>query len=82
MKLLEHIKFNTTVTSVKKNDDGDWEVTLKRERKVDKVRKFDAVLVCNGHYEVPFEPILRGSYYFPGKITHSHDYKDNEDFKD
>lgn len=38
---------------------------------------FDAVVVCNGHYSEPRRPPLRGSEAFPGRILHSHSYRDN-----
>ena len=42
---------------------------------------FDAVVVANGRFEVSVEPEVVGADVFPGKIMHSHWYKDPTDFK-
>lgn len=42
---------------------------------------FDAVVVCNGHYSVPRRPHLPGTERFPGRIMHSHSYRENESFR-
>jgi cation diffusion facilitator CzcD-associated flavoprotein CzcO len=41
---------------------------------------FDAVVVCNGHYSDARRAKLPGSLDFPGKIVHSHSYRDNKAF--
>lgn len=41
----------------------------------------DAVLVCNGHYSEPNLPDMRGQDVFPGRVMHSHNYRDNSQFK-
>ena len=38
---------------------------------------FDAVVVCNGHYSVPRRPALPGAARFPGRVLHSHSYREN-----
>jgi cation diffusion facilitator CzcD-associated flavoprotein CzcO len=43
--------------------------------------KFDAVLVCNGHYHTPSIPKYRGSEIYAGKQIHSHDYRSARSFK-
>jgi cation diffusion facilitator CzcD-associated flavoprotein CzcO len=42
---------------------------------------FDAVVVCNGHYSQPRRPELQGAESFPGRIMHSHSYRENEPFR-
>lgn len=37
---------------------------------------YDAVIICNGHYSVPYIPDLKGSDKFKGKQWHSHDYRE------
>lgn len=37
----------------------------------------DAVVVCNGHYSVPRRPALPGADRFPGRVLHSHSYREN-----
>lgn len=41
---------------------------------------FDSVMVCSGHYSVPVTPSLPGIEQFEGKLLHSHDYRQPEDF--
>ena len=43
--------------------------------------KFDAVIVCNGHYSDPRRPDIPGMAEFPGRLLHSHSYRRNEPFK-
>ena len=62
-------------------DDGKWEVKTKSENDVLKVDKFDNVMLCNGHYELPMGPKLEGAESFPGQIIHSHNYRKPEDIQ-
>ena len=43
---------------------------------------FDYVIVANGHFSVPFIPEYPGMKAFPGRIMHSHDFRDAEEFRD
>jgi len=42
---------------------------------------FDAVCICNGHYDAPSTPIIPGVEHFKGKICHSVEYDDPSIFK-
>lgn len=42
---------------------------------------FDAVLVCNGHYNTPAFPNYDGRQLYKGQQIHSHDYRCAEPFK-
>lgn len=42
---------------------------------------FDAVLVCNGHYNTPSIPNYPGQKLFKGQQIHSHDYRCPQPFK-
>lgn len=44
--------------------------------KEEQTNKYDAVMVCNGHYSDPFVPNLKGSEKFQGRQWHSHDYRE------
>ncbi len=44
--------------------------------------KFDYVVVSTGHFSVPFIPEYKGMSSFPGRIMHSHDFRDAEEFRD
>lgn len=58
-----------------------WEITvLNLNRKDEEIFKYDAVIVCNGHYSDPFIPNVRGSERFKGKQWHSHDYREPSSF--
>ena len=42
---------------------------------------FDYVVVSTGHFSVPFIPEYEGMNSFPGRIMHSHDFRDAEEFR-
>ncbi|KAM8890206.1 flavin-containing monooxygenase 5-like isoform 1-T2 [Synchiropus picturatus] len=84
-KLLEHIRFQTSVKRVVQRPDftrtGQWEVvTENRDGQVEK-HVFDAVICCSGHYTYPNLPLkdFPGIETFEGKYLHSWDYKGPED---
>ncbi|CAM9811673.1 unnamed protein product [Lampetra planeri] len=43
-------------------------------------QRYDAVMVCNGHYSEPHVPDIPGVGLFRGEILHSHDYRSAEWF--
>ncbi|KAG0474900.1 hypothetical protein HPP92_014586 [Vanilla planifolia] len=43
---------------------------------------FDAVVICNGHHTQPRLAYIPGIEKWPGKQTHSHNYRNPEPFKD
>ena len=43
--------------------------------------KFDYVVVASGHFSVPYIPEYEGMNSFPGRILHSHDFRDAEEFR-
>jgi hypothetical protein len=69
--LREKIRFNTEVTKVEPLSEGGWEVSLDDGDK----RRYDAVLVANGHHWDPRwpEPPFPGE--LDGRQMHAHDYK-------
>ena len=67
-----HIAFNTEVASVEPDGDG-WElVTARGDR-----RRYDAVIVANGHLWDPFVPDYPGR--FDGRSLHSAEYRNAGD---
>ncbi|XP_030626994.1 dimethylaniline monooxygenase [N-oxide-forming] 5-like [Chanos chanos] len=84
-KLLQHIRFQTTVRSVKQRPDfsrsGQWEVVIELRDGQRETHVFDAVMVCSGHYNYPNLPLkdFPGIDTFEGKYFHSWDYKGPED---
>ena len=45
------------------------------------VDTFDFVVVSTGLFSVPFIPEYKGMNSFPGRIMHSHDFRDAEEFR-
>ena len=73
----------TLITTPKKVEER-WKLTLRKHDSAQKVdvwweEAFDAVVLANGHYSVPFIPEVKGlaEYIarFPGKILHSKTYR-------
>ncbi|XP_078527609.1 uncharacterized protein LOC144799878 [Lissotriton helveticus] len=91
-KVKEHIQFHTMVEQVmpisklEGENDGTraWEVTVRYvgDRGGSVTHRFDAIMVCNGHYFDPFIPELPGVEKFEGLILHSHAYRCPEQFTD
>ena len=79
--LKNKIKFNTTVTNVTYNNDS-FNLTY-RDKKNNTIlnETFDYVVVSTGHFSVPFIPEYPGMKSFPGRIMHSHDFRDAEEFR-
>ncbi|KAM6080029.1 dimethylaniline monooxygenase [N-oxide-forming] 4-like isoform 2-T6 [Theristicus caerulescens] len=85
--LLRHIRFKTTVVSVKKHPDfttsGQWDVITETDG-VQESHVFDAVMVCTGHYQEPHLPLASFpgiDTRFKGQYLHSQEYKDVEAFR-
>lgn len=89
----ELISFNTQVLDVKqKVDDSSWSVTTRALSPQDErsecttQHNFDAVIVANGHYDVPHIPAVAGmeawNQAFPGAISHSMFYRKPENYAD
>uniref|UniRef100_A0A3Q0RCC7 Flavin-containing monooxygenase n=1 Tax=Amphilophus citrinellus TaxID=61819 RepID=A0A3Q0RCC7_AMPCI len=84
-KLLKHIRFQTSVKSVRQTPDysrtGRWEVVTENKDGQEEKHVFDAVICCSGHYTYPNLPLkdFPGIETFEGKYLHSWDYKGPED---
>lgn len=76
-QLRDAIHFRTSVEHCNLEKDGRWAVRLGTGES----RVYDALFVCNGHHWNPRwpEPAFPGE--FTGRILHSHDYKDAEEFR-
>lgn len=79
--LKKYIKFEHHVVRVRPLLNETWEVIVKdlKSNEYETVN-YDAVLVCNGHYNAPFIPDYEGRNVFAGKQIHSHDYRCCEPF--
>lgn len=77
-QLTPRIKFNRRVAGLSKKD--RWQVeTLSPDGTIEN-SKFDAVIVCTGHYSCPRVPELPGTEHFQGDISHSHNYRTPAEF--
>lgn len=78
-----HIKFNTRVVSVYPvlgcQERLSWRVVYSTEGE-EVLEKFDAVMVCVGHYSHPYIPDIDGIKDFQGQVLHSHYYRCPEVF--
>ena len=77
------ITFNTVIRSVKFDDKTEKfsiQVEDLIEKKVKPVQEFDYVMVAGGHYSTPFVPHYPGVERFPGRVMHSHDFRDAREF--
>ncbi|NXA34150.1 FMO3 monooxygenase, partial [Eudromia elegans] len=85
-KLLQHIRFKTMVTKVKKRPDfsvtGQWDVVTEKDGKKE-TEVFDAVMICSGHHVYPNFPAASfpGIQKFKGCYFHSREYKEPEKFR-
>ncbi len=75
------ITFNTKVERVERGSDGAWDVEISGEGAEGgaETRRYDAVIVANGHHWDPRwpEPAFPGE--FSGAQIHAHDYRDPEE---
>ncbi|KAH8180200.1 flavin-binding monooxygenase-like domain-containing protein [Sarocladium implicatum] len=81
------VSYNTTVELVEKVG-HEWKVVLRKGGKKSDywwVEWFDAVVVANGHYAVPYIPAIEGLEEFektrPGSVLHSKDFRGRDLFK-
>ncbi|XP_036404506.1 dimethylaniline monooxygenase [N-oxide-forming] 2 [Megalops cyprinoides] len=87
-RLRDHIQFGTMVDSVRPVEVRKgwrgmaWDVTTSNGVDGSKTftERFDAVMVCNGHFYDPYIPDIPGLEKFSGSLMHSHDYRSAEPF--
>lgn len=75
------LKLNTTVESIKKTFDNNWEITyfdsVKNQRNIE---NFKFVIIATGINNKPLIPEIKGIKSFKGKIIHSSSYRSNDEF--
>lgn len=70
------------VRNVEENENGKLEVTYEKlEERKRYTESFDYVCVSTGHYSVPNYPIYPGIESFPGKVVHSHQFRDAKNYE-
>lgn len=72
----EHIRFNESVEKVQRLSQGTWEVKTNKD-----TMPADVVCICNGHYERPRIPHIKGIESFSGKYMHSKKYREPSIFE-
>lgn len=77
-----HVKFEHHVEQVTPLANDKWEVIVRNlQAGLKETFLFDAVLVCNGHYNTPALPSYEGFHSFKGRHIHSHDFRSAELFR-
>jgi cation diffusion facilitator CzcD-associated flavoprotein CzcO len=74
--LRRRISFETSVKSARRGDAGGWVLEVERDGRTEE-RRYDALLVANGHHWDPRwpEPPFPGK--FAGEVLHAHHYVDS-----
>jgi trimethylamine monooxygenase len=87
MDLKKHITFKTVVRMVTYDEKTEkFTVTTENlternlDSKIQPREEFDYVLAASGHYSVPYVPTYPGVERFPGRVMHSHDFRDACEF--
>ncbi|CAB3245985.1 unnamed protein product [Arctia plantaginis] len=79
--LFKNIQFRSLITKVKWTGDK-WKVTyMKSDTRKNITEKCNVVVVASGEFNSPNIPHFEGQEAFKGKLMHSHNYKDPEDFR-
>ncbi len=79
--LRRYMQFNTAVRWIAEDGEDRFSVTV--ESLTDghtRVEVFDHVIVATGHYSIPNFPVYEGFATFPGRVMHSHDFRDAHEF--
>ena len=80
-KVRKYIRFNTTVLNISENK-NQFNI-ISKDKINDKIinEVYDQVIIATGHFSVPYIPEYSGMENFPGRILHSHDFRDAEEFR-
>jgi dimethylaniline monooxygenase (N-oxide forming) len=75
-KVFEKIRFNTDITRLDQDKNGNWNVHYIDQKSGESANKqFDFVVVASGIYFDPYIPEFPGQDTFKGKIMHSSEYR-------
>ncbi|XP_070549371.1 dimethylaniline monooxygenase [N-oxide-forming] 2-like [Ptychodera flava] len=81
--LEKHIRFNTDVIDVQRNNDGKyWKLQIKDKDDKISTEEFDYVMICTSVYNRPFTPSYPGLENFKGTKIHSNMYREPTEFKE
>ncbi|MQA78750.1 MAG: SidA/IucD/PvdA family monooxygenase [Streptosporangiales bacterium] len=81
--LQKFIQFNTEVKWISYDEDeGTFDVLVESLTEGQtRTEQFDYVIVATGHFSTPNVPSYEGFEQFPGRIMHSHDFRDAREFE-
>lgn len=82
--VVEAVRYNTKVVAISKNVSGTdhaWKVDVESSEVGSYSEQFDKIVICNGHFAVPFYAPINGAENFHGETLHSHDYRVPGPFK-
>ena len=80
--LNEHVRLNSRVQMVSRVNDEDWLVESTRHGERREAEVFSHVIVASGRFNKPRIPRVKGCERFRGAISHTFDYRNNEEFKE
>lgn len=67
------------VTEIRPLEGNKWELTyIDKSTNEKNINIYDAIMICNGHYNEPVVPKISGQENFRGKIEHSHSFRSPE----
>ncbi|KAI1744647.1 FAD/NAD(P)-binding domain-containing protein [Xylaria scruposa] len=79
--LHQHIRFNTTVRVILRDDANDgWNVHIIKENDEDEVLHFDKIILATGADTLPIWPQMPGRDKFKGTVIHGQSYREPEKF--
>ncbi|KAI6654018.1 Potassium transporter [Oopsacas minuta] len=78
--LKKYIKFNIKVVNVTFDNNTFSVTTWDKINDSFSTEEFDFVVVASGHLSFPYVPEYPGMDTFPGRIIHSHDFRNAEQF--
>ncbi|XP_074662396.1 trimethylamine monooxygenase-like [Tubulanus polymorphus] len=84
MNVRRYITLETVVREVKYHPGTDDFTVVVKDLAKDVLlpeQRFDYIVNASGHFSVPHVPVFDGFDKFPGRILHSHDYRDACEFK-
>jgi thioredoxin reductase len=83
--LNKHIRFNSNITNVSRNEDGTWTLNYKDTKSGEEYTEvYKGVILSTGLFNLGNEntPKWEGQESFTGDIIHAANYKDNQTFAD
>ncbi|XP_070549461.1 dimethylaniline monooxygenase [N-oxide-forming] 2-like [Ptychodera flava] len=80
--LEKHIRFNTDVIDVQRNNDGKyWKLQIKDKDDKLSTEEFDYVMICTSAFNKAFTPSYPGMETFKGTTIHSNEYREPSKFR-